>query len=361
MILRPAPLALRSVLLLFAMVSVASATPPFASFNPFRRVEANPATTYRVTDTEGPWMILASTFSGPGASQQASKLVHELRKRFQIEAYQHQKSYDYTKPVTGLGLDKYGAPRRMRHARSVKHEEIAVLIGNFDSIDDSHLKKTLERIKYLRPECLDLKKNKSSTQTFAMLREVQKYVNKNPLKKQKGPMGKAFVTRNPLLPKEFFTRPGIDPFVLSMNKRADHTLLSNPSLYTVRVASFRGDTTLNASADAIKSTQVTDKLVKAAENATRLVSMLRSQGKEAYVFHDRHESIVTIGGFARVGNQNANGKIQLDPAILQIMSSYGAERRTLPGSNQLGLKPRMLNGIPFDLQPMPVVVPRANP
>ena len=340
--------------------STATAAPPFASFNPFRRVEANPDETYRLTDSEGPWMVLASTFSGPGAARQASNLVHELRKRYQLEAYQHQKAYDYTKPVVGLGLDKYGAPRKMRHARSVKYEEIAVLIGNFDSIDDSQLKKTLERIKYLRPECLDLKKNKSSTQTFAMLREVQKYVNKNPLKKQKGPMGKAFVTRNPLLPQEFFTRPGLDSFVLSMNKGADHSLLENPSLYTVRVASFRGDTTLNASEDAIKSHQLTDKLVRAAENATRLVSMLRGQGKEAYVFHDRHESIVTIGSFSRVGSPTANGKIQLDPSILKIMQSYGAERQTLPGGSQFGLKPRTLRGIPFDVQPIPVLVPKAE-
>ena len=337
-----------------------NAAPPFASFNPFRRIEADPGNSYQLTDTEGPWMILASTFSGPGASSQATKLVQELRKRYKIEAYQHHQSYDYTKPVTGLGLDRYGAPRRMRHARAVKHKEIAVLVGNFDSIDDPELTKILDRLKFLRPDCLDLKKNKSTSQTFAILREVQKYVNKNPLKKEKGPMRKAFVTRNPLLPKEFFTQPGLDPFVVNMNKKADYTLLSNPSLYTVRVASFRGDSALNVSADEIKKRQVTNKLVRAAENATRLVSMLRSQGREAYVFHDRHESIVTIGSFSAVGSQRGDGKIELDPKILQIMQTFGAERQTLPGGTQFGLKPKTLNGIPFDVQPIPVIVPRAN-
>ena len=357
---RPVSSVVGSWIILATLASSVNAAPPFASFNPFRRIEANPANTYQLTDSEGPWMVLASTFSGPGASDQAMKLVQELRKRYKIEAYQHRKSYDFTKPVTGLGLDKYGAPRRMRHARAVKYEEIAVLGGNFDSIDDPGLKKTLERVKYLRPECLDLEKNKSSTQTFAMLREVQKYVIKNPLKKQIGPMGKAFVSRNPLLPKEFFTRPGLDPFVVDMNKRADYSLLTNRSLYTVRVASFRGDSALNVTDKAIKNHQVTDKLVQAAEKATRLVSALRKQGKEAYVFHDRHESIVTIGGFSSVGNQQTDGKIQLDPRILQIMQTYGAERRTLPGGSQFGLKPKMLNGVAFDVQPMPVVVPRGT-
>ena len=174
-------------------------------------------------------------------------------------------------------------------------------------------------------------------------------------------MGKAFVARNPLLPKEFFTRPGLDPFVLNMNKRADYSLLTNPSLYTVRVASFRGDSLLNISADAIKKYQVTNKLVQAAENATRLVTMLRSQGREAYVFHDRHESIVTVGSFSAVGSPRADGKIELDPKILQIMQTYGAQRQTLPGGNQFGLKPKTLKGIPFDVQPIPVVVPRTRP
>jgi len=61
-----------------------------------------------------------------------------------------------------------------------------------------------------------------------------------------------------------------------------------------------------------------------------------------------------------VGNQQTDGKIQLDPRILQIMQTYGAERRTLPGGSQFGLKPKILNGVAFDVQPMPVVVPRGT-
>jgi len=37
-------------------------------------------------------------------------------------------------------------------------------------------------------------------------------------KKRKGPLGKAFVTSNPLLPAEYFVPKGIDQFVVSMNK-----------------------------------------------------------------------------------------------------------------------------------------------
>ena len=43
------------------------------------------------------------------------------------------------------------------------------------------------------------------------------------------------------------------------------------------------------------------KLEEAAYNAHLLVVALRKQGVEAYEFHDRHESLVTIGSFDSVG------------------------------------------------------------
>ncbi len=54
-------------------------------------------------------------------------------------------------------------------------------------------------------------------------------------------MRRAFVARNPLLPKEYFVDAGIDPFVLDMNRQVKHSLLDNPGQYTVRVASFQGE------------------------------------------------------------------------------------------------------------------------
>ena len=69
-------------------------------------------------------------------------------------------------------------------------------------------------------------------------------ISANPDERAKGPMGAAFVTRNPLLPEELFVAKGIDPFVYEMNKDLPHSLLKCPGKYTVRIASFRGIDTM---------------------------------------------------------------------------------------------------------------------
>ena len=52
-------------------------------FFPFKKVDANPNADYRVTDKQGPWMVLATSFHGEGAEEQAHQLVLELRQRGQ--------------------------------------------------------------------------------------------------------------------------------------------------------------------------------------------------------------------------------------------------------------------------------------
>ena len=42
------------------------------------------------------------------------------------------------------------------------------------------------------------------------------------------PMGQAFFTRNPLLPREYFVPKGVDPFVAKMNEGVEHSLLDCP-------------------------------------------------------------------------------------------------------------------------------------
>jgi len=87
---------------------------------------------------------------------------------------------------------------------------------------------------------------------------------------------------------------------------------------------------------------------------------LRKQGIEAYEFHDRTESIVCIGSFDEVGQPRADGKTEINPAIYRVMQAYGPVKEKLPGQAVAVLQPRMLEGIPFDPQPMPVEVPRQS-
>jgi hypothetical protein len=181
-------------------------------------------------------------------------------------------------------------------------------------------------------------------------------------KKTKGPMGSAFITRNPLLPDELFFAKGIDPFVVDMNKDLPYNLLKNPGRYTVRVASFRGVDTMKP-AEFERLTTKPRKLAKidqAALNASNLCAALRQKGIEAYEFHDRTESLVTIGSFQEVGQPRPDGKIEINPAVHRIMEDYGPIKEVNPRTRQTELLARTLNGIRFDPQPMPVEVPKES-
>jgi hypothetical protein len=87
---------------------------------------------------------------------------------------------------------------------------------------------------------------------------------------------------------------------------------------------------------------------------------LRKRGIEAYEYHDRTSSIVTIGSFRSDGTPRPDGTKEINPAMLKVIQDYGPARKNLPGQGVQGLKPRQLEGIPFDVQPLPIEVPRAS-
>ena len=148
-------------------------------------------------------------------------------------------------------------------------------------------------------------------------------------------MGRAFFTRNPLLPREYFVPKGVDEFVAKMNQGVEHSLLDCPGRYTVQVATFRGKTVLQTDRNASRTDderlrlemgqdKTEDPLVEAAENAHLLTKELRKHGWEAYEFHDRTESIVTIGSFDQVGQQLANGQLVPIGPVQKIVQTFGA-------------------------------------
>jgi len=349
---------------LAANLATSRADTRWTSFIPFRKsVEADASNRYELTEENGPWLILAANFAGTGSEEQATELVLELRKEFNLPAYIDRKEFDYTETVEGKTIDRYtGDWAKMKYASGSKFDAYAVLVGDFESTEDPRLQKTLEKLKYARPECLDLERREWSTQRFAGFRALQRRMSGDAAKRTKGPMGNAFVTRNPNLPEEYFAASGIDDFVYELNRRVEHSLLNNPGRYTVTVASFGGKDTMNSQEiEEIERTgKVTNKLEIAADKAHRLTVALRGRGVDAYEFHDRIESIVTVGSFDSVGEPRADGKIEIDPSVHKIMQMYGASRRELPGGGSLGLQPRTLAGITFDVQPVPVQVPRRS-
>ena len=109
-----------------------------------------------------------------------------------------------------------------------------------------------------------------------------------------------------------------------------------------------------------KTGKLSDQLDIAADKAHRLTVALRSRGVDAYEFHDRSESYVAVGSFDSVGEPLANGTIDINPTIHKIMKMYSATPHKLPGGGSMGLQPRTLSGIRFDIQAVPIEVPRRS-
>ena len=74
----------------------ADAALPFGNLLTFNRVDADPNQPYRLGEDHGPWMIMACSFSGEGAEEQARELVYELRKRYKLEAFTHRMRFDFS-------------------------------------------------------------------------------------------------------------------------------------------------------------------------------------------------------------------------------------------------------------------------
>jgi hypothetical protein len=100
--------------------------------------------------------------------------------------------------------------------------------------------------------------------------------------------------------------------------------------------------------------QIDSRLAEAATKANQLARALRQKGYEAYEFHDRHASIVTVGSFDTAGTPRPDGKLEMNPTMLRVIQVFGPD--PLTG------RPKTFDSpvIPFDLQPTPVVVPQRS-
>ena len=375
-----------------AMWSAAEAAAPWSNVIAAKSVDADPNKTYALTEAEGPWMIMACSFSGDGADKQAQELVHELRKRYKLPAYAFQGRFSPGE-AQGLRVDKYGNPQKCSYmkyykekykdsaekekARNPEITEIAVLVGNYQSAEDPEAEKALQKIKYATPQCLDVKDGKETHQDLTGWRLIQKQVYEaiGSEKKKLGPMSHAFKTPNPMLPADFFVQKhGIDEAVVAMNRGVPYSLLDCPGKYTVQVATFKGRVLIKQ--DEIKAVedgrkQMKGELAEAAKKADKLTKDLRKQGIEAYQFHDRYASIVTVGSFNSVGTPRADGRTEINPEIHKIMERFGPDpdktaqvQNALKASGidkqTLAAPVKSLDGIPFDIMPIPVQVPKRS-
>ena len=307
---------------------------------------------FPLSEKDGPWLVLASTFRGEGARDDARRLVQELRRDHKLKAFTHEKSFDYTGQQQGLGLNPDGSPKKMRYANSEQVIEVAVLVGDFASFDDPRGQKMLATIKGLHPQALSGDAGKS--RSFSDFRKMIG-LDKNAAK---GPMHLAFVIPNPLLPEDYFSRQEVDRFVVEMNADVTHSLLDCPGRYTVRVATFTGAGTFDqkAIAGGDDDVKLESRLADAADKAHRLTQALRRAGWQAWEFHDRESSLVCVGSVDQLAVPQANGASAVNPEVVRIVQELGPDPTKLAAGTVM---PRVIDGILLDVKPKPIDVPRA--
>lgn len=308
------------------------------------RIHAERGRTYSLTREHGPWMIMVTSLWGstPEQDEQANKAANELVYQLRVKgipAYTYSQD-DQIEEIESV--DRMGRPRIKK--LTAQHGMIGVLAGNYETIDDKAAQQTLKIIKKLNTKVtVDWHGKKTDVPIV---------------------LTKAFMTRNPLMPRGDQSRKYHDPLILKLNS-GDHTLLANKGKYTVVVASFYGKSQIKPKEFEKFDRMLEDKtkisLDNAAQDSWELMQMLRSRKVhggpyDAYVFHDRFRSVVTVGAF----------KSKDDPEIARLIGLFKAKETVHPETKQTvtvcesiqipGPKPNSAPKKAWTLDPYPQVI-----
>jgi hypothetical protein len=333
---------------------------------------------FELAQNNGPWLIMCASFVGERGEVQAQKLVEELRGSYKLEAYIYRHTFDHSDTIHAIGWeppknnDIVPVPKQLKAAHADSFEEIAVVVGDFPSLEDNNAQRTLGIIKALQPQALTINEHTSTNQRMGALRVIQRNMSSDPKAREKGPMGSAFLMPNPLLPEEYFQTPVIDKVIIKLNKGARYSLLDCPGNYSVKVATFKGDVTFRESEIIQKQEEyqrqlksgkplAESKLAEAAVKAELMCLALRKMGIEAWQFHDYHESYVCVGSFDWAKRMTAGGE-ETNSDIAEVIQKFKAQEVFEFGQKKM--RTRTINvlsnvDINFDAQPLPIVVPKA--
>jgi len=284
-------------------------------------VEAIKGKKYPLNARHGPWMIMVASLrnvdedwrkgDGLSAEEAADQLVYELR-RTGIPAY----TWSMDEKVEQISSPQPNSSRRY----VAQHGSISVLAGNFPSNNDADAKRALEYIKKkFNPSFLGDPKNGGILPKS---------------KDRSGPLSRAFLTANPLWKGEIRDAEK-DSFVVDLNADQKFSLLQNKGRFSLVVATFHGGSVMQVSgSDASRALSFFDRnfgksLDECAVRAMDLTEALRAAKKhgygedfEAWVFHEKYKSLVTIGSFTSKD----------DPRIRPLMARFGGKTRRDPRS-----------------------------
>jgi hypothetical protein len=308
---------------------------------------------FELDETKGPWLIYVKCYDGANARDDAYELAQELRTKHQLFAYvfhsvpeaedesvledrMREKEILESLAQAGQGDIPLYMPTKKRKSQklSVTTEQYAVVVGNFQSINDNDINRTFEKIKGLESDCVVAQMQRETaeaerTGTFdkSMLIDLTRMSIREQTNNTIAPFVSAIKSTNPLLPAEYFTNR-VDDFVQKLNKDSQYSLLRCPGKYTVKVAEFGGNIVADPKQIAAiekneKILTAKSKLERAGDKAENVCHALREKGWEAYTFHDRTRSIVTVGSFNSLGQKDRDGVIvEYDPQIVNIYNIF---------------------------------------
>jgi hypothetical protein len=335
-------------------------------------IEAIKGKQYRLTRRHGPWMIMVASINRPpedrrgeglSPGEAADELVYELRSRG-IPAYTFKQNEAVEQMET---VDRRTGDQTRGRIKS-HTEGICVLAGNYAHADDSVGQKTLKYIKRFHPQFLQDVAVESAPGQGQLLTRLKNGGLYRTTAARPGPLSGAFMTINPLLSEDEVSKSTRDPLILQLNSGSEYSLLTNPGKLTVVVATFTGKShTQIANSVEEDKLEVSSALDDAAKRAWQLCSALRharslgyDREYEAYVYHDRFSSIVTVGAFSRPD----------EPGVREIQNTFGAKIASVnaDGTPSIGAEvfaiPRKPNGKDpvqtwiFDPYPRLIEVPK---
>ena len=131
---------------------------------------------------------MASSFSGDGAEKQAKELVFELRSATNCRPTRTVAISIWARRTDGASTSS-AMRRKFKYAKQdkshVELDEVAVLVGDFGSVDDPDAQKTLKNLKLAEPECLQIKEGQATHQTLTGWRMLQRQVYETMVGKKK--------------------------------------------------------------------------------------------------------------------------------------------------------------------------------
>jgi hypothetical protein len=297
---------------------------------------ADPAVRYPLTEREGPWLIHLACFRGDDSLDFAHRLAEEIRQKHRMPSFifslneadaRRDREQLRRWQLENIGSDKVAESNeeiKLRTIRIVK--EYSVFIGNYPDMERARL--AVERMRELPPPTSipafgvhlykepEKQAGGSSSNPYGIFGGggTKSVEGKKMNDSQGNPYRQAFVVRNPLLKrdrevvvKQNNPAPTFDPSWKELNEKEKYSIFTCPKNWTLVVAQFKPpeqiESTIRNSVVQMSMNPLPANLgaglERAAETARQFAEILRDGGRgyDAYVFHTRQFSVVSVGAF----------------------------------------------------------------